>query len=322
MMRSRALLLTACMAVIGAPLSLAGPAAGASAKSPSLTMTIRGPQRLDGRMVLLSRETLHVTALVRRAAPGSRLLLMFRHNGQVSTLQRSVGAATSAARVAKAAHQAIGPGVVTVTARLVGPDGKAVRHVSAFRRAMVLQPTAQRGSKGLHVRLLQRRLRQMRYANRVTGHYDDQTRRAVIAFRKVNRMRRVGNASRGVFFRAAHRRGAFHPRHRGARHVEADLTRQVLALVNRGGSVFKVYETSSGRPGLLTPAGTHRIWRKQAGWAHGQLHSAYFTSGCAIHGYFVVPTTNWSHCCLRVPIPDSWFIFTHVHIGERVYIYY
>ncbi len=314
-MRRGRLLLITCVAVLGAEPSLAVPARAAP-KSPSLTLSVRGPQRLDGRLVLLSRETLHVSAIARRAAPGSRVLFVFRHNGLVRTEPRA------ATGVARAAFQAVGPGTVTVTARLLAPAGVAGRRVSAFRRAIVLQPAAQLGSRGLHVRLLQRRLREMRFAIRVTGRYEDQTRRAVIAFRKVNHMRRVGNASRGVFFRAAHHRGAFRPRHRGARHVEADLTRQVLALVNRGGSVFKVYETSSGRPGLPTPAGTHTIWRKQAGWAHGQLHSAYFTSGCAIHGYFVVPTTNWSHCCLRVPIPDSWFIFTHVHLGERVFIYY
>ena len=122
--------------------------------------------------------------------------------------------------------------------------------------------------------------------------------------------------------------GGFRPRHRGAAHVEGDLTRQVLALVNRGGRVFKVYMTSSGRNGLNTPAGVHTFWRKEAGWnSSGMLDSAYFThasgprTDCAIHGYFAVPTYPYSHCCLRVGLWDALYIHRWVRLGERVYIY-
>jgi peptidoglycan hydrolase-like protein with peptidoglycan-binding domain len=212
--------------------------------------------------------------------------------------------------------------------RLAGPDGRALARRPAVRVA-VLRPTAATGARGARVRFLQRRLATLRYAIAVTGRYDDATRRAVIAFRKVNRMKRVGNASRAVFAKAARGRGAFRPRHRGAAHVEGDLTRQVLALVARGGRVFKVYVTSSGRPGLTTPAGVHTFYRKQKGWNSSEmLDSAYFTrasgprADCAIHGYFVVPTWNASHCCFRIPIPDARKIFNWVRIGQRIYVYH
>jgi peptidoglycan hydrolase-like protein with peptidoglycan-binding domain len=218
--------------------------------------------------------------------------------------------------------------VVTIHVRLNGPDGRALARWPAVNVG-VIQPAASDGDTGERVRFLQRRLAAMRYAIAVTGRYDDATRRAVIAFRKVNRMRRVGNASPPVFLLVARGKGRFKPRHSGAAHVEGDLTKQVLALVNRGGRVFKVYMTSTGRDGLNTPTGVHTFFSKQAGWnSEGMLDSSYFArpagahGACAIHGYFVVPTWNASHCCFRVPISDARKIFNWVRIGERIYVYY
>jgi len=299
--------------------------AAAAAAAPRVGVRTAGAHGFEGGLVMLSGDRLRVRLAVRGAPPGSRLVVRAVHNGrQVLMRRREVaGNRTVAERL-----RVQGPGVVGVRVRLTGPDGAPLVRKRPLRVGVV-QPTAAPGARGLRVRLLQRRLARMRYAIRVSGRFDDATRRAVIALRKVNRMKRVGVASRAVFSLAIRGRGAFRPRHRGAAHVEGDLTRQVLALVGRGGRVFKVYMTSSGRPGLRTPAGTHAFYRKSAGWnSSGMLDSAYFTRAaggrpaCAIHGYFVVPIWNASHCCLRVPTADARKIFNWVRIGQRIHVYY
>ena len=52
-------------------------------------------------------------------------------------------------------------------------------------------PSANPGSRGPVVRLLQRRLAAKRYVVNVNGVYDDRTARAVLAFRKLAGMRRL-----------------------------------------------------------------------------------------------------------------------------------
>jgi lipoprotein-anchoring transpeptidase ErfK/SrfK len=92
--------------------------------------------------------------------------------------------------------------------------------------------------------------------------------------------------------------------------------------------IFRIYHTSSGRPGIRTPPGSWRIYAKEPGLnSHGQYYSAYFThatghrSACAIHGYFVVPVIARSHCCFRVPEADARFIYNWVHLGQRFDVY-
>jgi peptidoglycan hydrolase-like protein with peptidoglycan-binding domain len=308
------------MAAVGAP------SASAATTGP-LDVRFKGVHAFERRLVVLSGERVRVKATTARdLPPGSRVLVRFLRGGRELAVRRhTMGPGPSFT----AALAVSGPGgSVTIQVRLDGPDGRSLARWPAVH-VRVLQPNASDGARGERVRFLQRRLAALRYAIAVTGRYDDATRRAVIAFRKVNRMKRVGNASRAVFSLAARGKGRFRPRHRGAAHVEGDLTRQVLALVNPGGRVFKVYMTSSGRDGLHTPTGVHTFYGKEAGWnSSGMLDSSYFTypaggrSACAIHGYFVVPTKNASHCCFRVPIPDARKIFNWVRIGERIYVYY
>jgi hypothetical protein len=304
---------------------LAAPGTALAADGPAVTAKVKGLHRFDGGFVVLSGDRVRVRARALRAPRGATLVVRFVQDGRELRLARHVvGSRTTFTDAVRPSEG----GVLTVRVRLAGPDGQVLARRPSLR-AGVLRPTASAGARGARVRFLQRRLAALRYAIAVTGRYDDATRRAVIAFRKVNRMKRVGNASRAVFSRVARGLGAFRPRHRGRAHVEGDLTRQVLALVNRGGRVFKVYMTSSGRPGLTTPAGVHTFYRKQAGWnSSGMLDSVYFThasgprTDCAIHGYFVVPIWNASHCCFRVPIPDARKIFNWVRIGQRIYVYH
>jgi peptidoglycan hydrolase-like protein with peptidoglycan-binding domain len=314
-------------AMVASLLAAAPAAAPAAQAQPRLALSLAGASRVDGRTVALSGDRVAIRVTVTQAAPGSRLEIRVRRTGGDDVPVVDRGLLPGANRV-RAAIAVSGPAALAVRARIVDGNGE-LQAWTPSRRLSVIRPAARSGDSGLRVRFLQRRLATLRYAVSVTGRYDFATANAVIAFRKVNRMPRTPDASRAVFRRIARGRGAFRPRRRGAAHVEGDLTRQVLALVGRGGAVYRVYTTSSGRPGLRTPSGVHRFWRKSAGWnSSGMLDSAYFThasgprTDCAIHGYFVVPTWNASHCCFRVPIPDARHIFDWVRIGQRIHVYY
>ena len=135
---------------------------------------------------------------------------------------------------------------------------------------------------------------------------DSATSRAVIAFKKTNRMARNIGVSKKVFEMLLTGKGGFKLKYpKAGKHVEADLSRQVLVLA-RGGKAERIYHTSSGTSATPTVAGSFRFYRKSPGTnAKGMVHSSYFIRGYAIHGYKSVPTGPASHGCLRVPIPNA-----------------
>jgi lipoprotein-anchoring transpeptidase ErfK/SrfK len=189
-------------------------------------------------------------------------------------------------------------------------------------RVEVVEPRAADGVHGPLVRLLQRGLDKLAYAVPRNDSYDAATGRAVMAFRKVNGMPRRYDADRAVIEKVLAGKGAFKVRHPDAgHHVEADISRQVLALID-GGKVVDTYHTSTGAPATPTIIGSFRVYMKDPGInAKGMVKSSYFIRGYAIHGYVDVPAFNASHGCLRVPIPDAARIFNWVQMGDRVITY-
>jgi peptidoglycan hydrolase-like protein with peptidoglycan-binding domain len=179
------------------------------------------------------------------------------------------------------------------------------------------------GAQGQSVRLLQSELDVLHYAVPLSGTFDEGTGRALIAFRKVSGLERISYAGREVFERIAHGGGAFHVRYpQDGRHVEADLTRQVLAEIEAGGHVRSIYTMSSGKPSTPTVIGHFNVYRKEPGTnSHGMVQSSYFISGYAIHGYAEVPTYAASHGCLRIPIPDADAVYSWVQFGTAVDVY-
>lgn len=179
------------------------------------------------------------------------------------------------------------------------------------------------GSSPAAIRLLQRRLDRLGYVVGRRGVFDARTARAVLTFRKVTGMARTSEANEAVFDKLARGGGRFRVRFRGhGRHIEADISRQVLALIGAGGKVERIYPTSTGAPATPTILGSFRVYRKDYGTnAKGMVHSSYFIRGYAIHGYPSVPTYNASHGCLRVPIPDAMTIFNWVRLGTPVDTY-
>ena len=133
---------------------------------------------------------------------------------------------------------------------------------------------------------------------------------------------RVGYASSDVVRGLLAGKGTFKARFPShGKHVEADLSRQVLVLLN-GGKPYRIYTVSSGKASTPTVLGRFKVYSRQLGTnALGMVDTSYFIGGYAIHGYHDVPTFPASHGCLRVPIPSSLSIYRWLRIGDRVDVY-
>jgi peptidoglycan hydrolase-like protein with peptidoglycan-binding domain len=186
-----------------------------------------------------------------------------------------------------------------------------------------IAPHLSSGASGEAVRLLQGELARLHYAVPQSGYFDDATGRAVIAYRKMIGQARIPTTDTQVFEALARGGGGFHVRYRGdGKHVEADLTRQVLAEIDRGGEVRRIYTMSSGKPSTPTVVGRFRVYSKDLGVnSEGMVDSNYFIRGYAIHGYADVPTYAASHGCLRIPIPDAKPVFDWLSVGDPVDVY-
>ncbi len=183
-------------------------------------------------------------------------------------------------------------------------------------------PSLKKGNSGPPVKTLNGLLNDLGYVSSHGSHYTSSTGRAVLAYRKVNGMSRVEKASGSIFKKLAKGNGGFKLQHPGAgKHVEADLSKQVMVLA-KDGKVDEIYTISSGAPATPTIRGKFRFYRKDPGYnSLGMYYSVYFIRGYATHGYHDVPTYPASHGCLRNPIPDSKHIYDWIDIGDPIYVY-
>jgi hypothetical protein len=179
------------------------------------------------------------------------------------------------------------------------------------------------GAGGSAVWILQDELAALHYQVPVSGRFDEATGRAVLAFRKLTGQARLESVNSRVFQLLQEGAGSFHVRYQhDGNHVEADLSRQVLAEIERGGRVRRIITISSGKPSTPTVIGRFRVYRKEPGTnSHGMVDSSYFISGYAIHGYAEVPAYAASHGCLRIPVPDATSVYAWVQIGYPVDVY-
>jgi lipoprotein-anchoring transpeptidase ErfK/SrfK len=283
-----------------------------------------------------------------RPAASARLVVerVYRLQGQRVALRhqkvRVVGLAPSAVGQVVRVTVRIRRRTVVRSNRTVGPDGRFSLELRAHRvgplraygtlpgaaaaRSRVVQvivPAAGPGARGVRVVFLQHRLRDLRYLVPYSGVYDSGTANAVMAYRKLSGMPRAYSANRRIFSRLAVRRGRFHVRYPGhGKHAEANLSRQVLALIDRKGKVFRILTVSSGKPSTPTVLGSFRVYSQTPGFnSHGMLDSNYFHGGYAIHGYADVPPYAASHGCLRIPIPNARFVMHWLRFGDRVDVY-
>jgi hypothetical protein len=190
------------------------------------------------------------------------------------------------------------------------------------RRFSVSYPNLDSGDGGGAVKVFNRLLARQGYHTSRARRYRGPTERAVMAFRKVNGMRRTYDANRRIFRRLAAGRGGFRLAHpRAGRHVEVDISRQVMVFAARG-KARRIFHVSTGAPATPSDPGVFRFYRRQPGYnSLGMYYSVYYNGGEAIHGYRSVPSYPASHGCIRNPIPNSRFIYDWVRLGMRIYVY-
>jgi lipoprotein-anchoring transpeptidase ErfK/SrfK len=175
---------------------------------------------------------------------------------------------------------------------------------------------------GLGIALLKQGLRALGYQAGNGPSVTDKMGRELLAFRKVNEMERVYTPSHHIYEMVFAGQGAFRLRYpKAGKHVEADLSKQVVVLANNGAPVA-TYPTSSGKPSTPTVLGHYHFYLKAPGTnAKGMFMSNYFTGGYAIHGYPDVPTYNASHGCLRISNADAVSVFNQIDLGESIWVY-
>jgi Putative peptidoglycan binding domain/L,D-transpeptidase catalytic domain/PKD domain len=207
--------------------------------------------------------------------------------------------------------------VVRIT---VAPSGAYRARRDTFRSSVFVPYLAQ-GAQGPSVRILERRLAELRFALRgVDTYFSYDTTDAVFAFQKVHGLARTGRVDPALWRRLQTAHVPF-PHYRGPhRHVEVDKTRQVLFQVV-GGRVARVVHVSTGATGN-TPIGRWHIYSKVPGFLPtGMFYSTFFIGAFAIHGYPSVPAYPASHGCVRTPMWIARTLFASNDYGETVYIY-
>ena len=180
----------------------------------------------------------------------------------------------------------------------------------------------------------ERRLSELGYwTGPVDGRLDDGTTSALVAFQKWEGREITGKLTLREL--EAIRNGvAPNPRDLGYEHVEVDVDRQVLMLVNEQGAV-RVLPVSTGNDKQFmdqgqmsvayTPRGRFVVYDKTYGWENGDLGSVYYANyisgGVAIHGYLTVPTTPASHGCIRIPMFAAREVSRLLPVGTIVLVY-
>jgi hypothetical protein len=181
----------------------------------------------------------------------------------------------------------------------------------------------------------EQRLAEMGYRpGRADGVVDESTRKALVLFQKWEGRKITGQLKRADF-EAIMNAEAPQPRDEGYAHVEVDLDRQVLLLVDSEGAIAKMLPVSTGsnkqynekgiRGLAYTPRGRFRIYAKIAGWRKSPLgllyYPNYFSDGLAIHGNPSVPRTPQSHGCIRIPMSAAAEVSKRLPVGTIVLIY-
>lgn len=186
------------------------------------------------------------------------------------------------------------------------------------------------------IREAQQRLNDLGYwIGKIDGKWGEASRHGLIAFQKVEQRKRTGRLTSDELAalknasRPAPREGTF-------AHIEVDLQRQVLFIVDAGGTVSKILpvSTGNGKPFeieegemdvAITPVGRFRVYRKLYGWRKSPLGLLYFPSyivgGIAIHGNPSVPAQPASHGCIRIPMFASEEFSRITPIGTQVIVH-
>lgn len=169
----------------------------------------------------------------------------------------------------------------------------------------------------------------------IDGVWDGASRHALIAFQKVQRAKPTGLLTRAEWNALS---VAFPPRPRDAKgpHIEVDLARQILFLVDSQGKIGNILPISSGsgktfhengypETRAITPCGRLEVYATASGWKTSPLgemyNPLYIVGGIAIHGSEDMRTYPASHGCIRIPMFASSRLPKMVPKGTPVWVY-
>ena len=180
-----------------------------------------------------------------------------------------------------------------------------------------------------------RRLAELGYWVKAEGAGDEVSlRHALIAFQKVEGGPRAGVLTQDVLHALQAARRPM-PRETGYPHIEIDLCRQVLFLIEVGDVPLRILPVSTGSGECfteggrtrraITPLGRFTIKSKIKGWRKSPLGLLYYPNyvqgGVAIHGNPLVPSLPASHGCIRIPMFAAQEFSELAIIGMVVLIY-
>jgi hypothetical protein len=167
----------------------------------------------------------------------------------------------------------------------------------------------------------------------VDGRFDAGSRWALIAFQKWEHRPITGKLTLAELqaIRSSDRPIA---RDGEYEHVEVDVDRQVMLLVDDRGAV-RVLPVSTGTEAPFveegqmsvahTPRGRFVVYDKTYGWEGGQRGSVYYANyisgAVAIHGDLSVPLGPASHGCIRVPMFAAREVSKQLKLGTIVLVY-
>ncbi len=194
------------------------------------------------------------------------------------------------------------------------------------------------------IRLAEKQLFELGYwTGPVDGVWDAASRHALVAFQKVEGARPTGKLTRAEWNALTNSPGVPRPRGieavtkaTGVPHIEVDLARQILFVVDAEGKVGNILPISSGsgktfhengypETQAVTPCGRLEVYSKIAGWKTsplGQMHNPlYIVGGIAIHGSEDVPAYPASHGCIRIPMFASHRLPRMIPVGTPVLVY-
>ena len=168
----------------------------------------------------------------------------------------------------------------------------------------------------------------------VDGVLDGGSRHALIAFQKVEGRKRTGQLT---FADLAALRTAVKPlaRYTGYAHIEIDVERQVLFVVDDSGAVTHILPVCTGDEQTYidhgqvhrahTPRGQFKVTRKIPGYRLSSLGLLYYPNyiyeGIAIHGSWAMAVIPDSHGCIRIPMFAAKEFSELVQIGNQVIVF-
>ncbi|HEY1776107.1 MAG TPA: L,D-transpeptidase family protein [Solirubrobacteraceae bacterium] len=322
-MRRAAIVLAVAAAGLIPAAFMTGGASAAPARAAAATLTLT-PSGVNGPVgAVVSDSKWRVRGVVSHYVPGQRVELHVFRNG-TRVIDRRVSVRRDGSTGVFTASLKVG-GVGRLTVRAI--HTATARQNAMVSRAFGLWLVAPEVAPDQHsyaVRILQYELAKAHFIVGAPGVYDAQTQWAVMAFRKLAGLERNFVADTSVFQALAAHEGTFTIRYPDqGRHIEADLTHQVIALIGANGVIERIYAISSGKPSTPTALGNFRFYLQEPGTNNdGMVNSSFFNGGDAIHGYAEVPSYAASHGCLRVWIPDSLSIMQWVTIGTPIEVYY